>query len=257
MRPETEIMKETPWSRIREQNIVNKELLEIVGSGKSTGSVPKETIAVSVTISASVRNRQSQISLRALPRGRMREMHRELKVFDAGVPVVECFDCHARITSQELATIHSVKRGILQNACSACPKSDADLEKSALTRIARLKYNLAKGITNGDKSAVAMLKSTRQLGWVFQDMEPPKLSSILRKSSNIRKPIRCVRFTEAVVRHAHVRDQHLSLEMTCPGDPHQRNTIAPKFGSLSQEETVWQERCAREPAWKFVKISSY
>ena len=27
---------------------------------------------------------------------------------------------------------------------------------------------------NGDKSAVAMLKSTRQLGCVFQDMEPPK-----------------------------------------------------------------------------------
>ena len=55
---------------------------------------------------------------------------------------------------------------------------------------------------NGDKSAVAMLKSTRQLGCVFQDMEPPKSSSILRKSSNIRKPIRCVQFTKAVVRHA-------------------------------------------------------
>ena len=27
---------------------------------------------------------------------------------------------------------------------------------------------------NGDKSAVAMLKSTRQLGCVFQDVEPPK-----------------------------------------------------------------------------------
>ena len=31
---------------------------------------------------------------------------------------------------------------------------------------------------NGDKSAVAMLKITRQLGCVFQDMEPPKSSSI-------------------------------------------------------------------------------
>ena len=54
--------------------------------------------------------------------------------------------------------------------------------------------------TNGDKSAVAMLKkhehhhrtgrpvvnvytsNTRQLGCVFQDMEPPKSSTILRKS---------------------------------------------------------------------------
>ena len=35
---------------------VNKEVLEIVGNGKSTGSVLKETIAVSVTISISVQN---------------------------------------------------------------------------------------------------------------------------------------------------------------------------------------------------------
>ena len=49
--------------------------------------------------------------------------------------------------------------------------------------------------TNGDKSAVAMLKITRQLGCVFQDMEPPNSTTILRKSSNILKPIRCVRFT--------------------------------------------------------------
>ena len=49
---------------------------------------------------------------------------------------------------------------------------------------------------NGDKSAVAMLKSTRQWGCVFQDVEPPKSSSISGKSSNIRKPIRCVKFTK-------------------------------------------------------------
>ena len=59
----------------------------------------------------------------------------------------------------------------------------------------------------GDKSAVAVQKSTRQLGCIFQDMEPPKSSSILRKSSNIRKPIRCVQFTKADVRHAKIRDQ--------------------------------------------------
>ena len=92
---------------------------------------------------------------------------------------------------------------------------------------------------NGDKSAVAILKNTRQLGCVFQDMEPPKSSSILRKSSDIRKPIRCVRFTTAVLRHANIRDQNPSLGMICPGDPHQRNPNAPKFEDRSQEETVW------------------
>ena len=108
---------------------------------------------------------------------------------------------------------------------------------------------------NGDKSAVAMLKeheqydrterpiaydhssNTRQLGCVFQHMEPPKSSSILRKSSDIQKPIRRVRFTKAVARHADIRDQNPSLGMICPGEPHQRSPNAPKFEDRSQEET--------------------
>ena len=51
---EMESMRETPWSRIRDQNSVYKEFLEIVGSGSSTGSVLEETIAVSATMSISV-----------------------------------------------------------------------------------------------------------------------------------------------------------------------------------------------------------
>ena len=84
-------------------------------------------------------------------------------------------------------------------------------------------------------------------------MEPPKSSSILRKSSNILKPIRCVRFTEAVVRHADIRDQNPSLGLICPGEPHQRSPNAPKFEGRSQEETEWQEQGAREAAWKLAK----
>ena len=89
---------------------------------------------------------------------------------------------------------------------------------------------------NGDKSAVAMLKVTRQLGCIFQDMEP-KSTTVLRTSSNTLKPIRCVKFTKAVVRHADIRDQNPSLGMICPGDPHQRNPNAPNFEDRSQEET--------------------
>ena len=98
-----------------------------------------------------------------------------------------------------------------------------------------------------------MLKISRQLGCVCQDMEPPRSSSILWKSSNIRKPIRCARFTKAVVRHANIRDQNPSLGMICTGDPHQRNPSAPKFEDRSQEVTEWQERCAREAAWRLAK----
>ena len=111
----------------------------------SQGSVWKETIAVSVTISISVQNWHSRILLRVLSCGRMREMRREPQVPEARDPVVECLDGPARITSKELAPIHSVKSGTLQYACSASRRMDADYGKSALICTARLKNSLAKG----------------------------------------------------------------------------------------------------------------
>ena len=133
---------------------MNKELQEIVGNGKLTGSVRKETVAVSDTIRMSVQNRHSRIPLRDLLRGRMRKMHREPGVLKAEAQVEECLDCRARITSKELAPILSVKNGIPQNACSTSPRMDADLGKSALMRIARLTNSPAKGLKRmSDKSA--------------------------------------------------------------------------------------------------------
>ena len=58
--------------------------------------------------------------------------------------MVECLDGPARITPKELAPIHSVKSGSLQNACSTSARVVADLEKSALTHIARLMNSLVK-----------------------------------------------------------------------------------------------------------------
>ena len=62
------------------------------------------------------------------------------------------------------------------------------------------------------------------------------------------KPIQRVKFTKAVARHAHIRDQNPSLGYIYPGEPHQRSPNAPKFEDRSQEETEWQERWAREAA---------
>ena len=88
-------------------------------------------------------------------------MHREPEVPEARVPVEECFDCPARITSKELEPIHSVKSGTLQNAYSTSRKMDAALWKSARVHIVRLKNSLAKKFkNNGFKSAVDMLKIT-------------------------------------------------------------------------------------------------
>ena len=91
----------------------------------------------------------------------------------------------------------------------------------------------------------------RQLGCVFQDMTPPK--SILRKSTDMPKPIQRVKFTNAIARHTKIRDQNPSLGYICPGEPHQRSPNAPKFEDHSQEETEWQEQGAREAAWKLAK----
>ena len=86
----------------------------------------------------------------------------------------------------------------------------------------------------GQKSSQRRLSNARQLGCVFQDMEP-KSSSILRKSSDIRKPIRCVKFTKAGARHTKIRDQNPSLGMICPGEPHQCSPNAPKFEGRSRK----------------------
>ena len=181
-------------------------------------------------------------------------MHREPEVPEERVPVVECFDCPARITSKELAPIHSVKNGIRPECLFYKSKSGCRFgEKCSYAHRQVEEQPSKRSRKNGDKSAVAMLKITRQLGCVFQDMEPPKSSSILRKSSNKRKPMRCVKFTKAVVRHADIRDQNPSLGMICPGGPHQRNPNPPKSEDRSQEETEWQERCAREAAWRLAK----
>ena len=88
----------------------------------------------------------------------MSEKHQEPEVPEARVPVVECLDGPARITSKELAITHFVKGGIFLDACSTSPRVVADLGKSALVHIARLMNSLAQGPKNNDdKSAVAML----------------------------------------------------------------------------------------------------
>ena len=169
----------------------------MVGNGKLTGSVRKETNAVSDTIWMGVQNRHSRILVRDILRSRMWKMHQESVVPKAEAQVGEWLDCRARITSKELAPLHSVKNDILQNACSASPKMDADLGKSARMRIARLMNSVAKGL----KRMVTKVWLCWKLhdNWVcaFQDMQPPKSTTILRKNSNILKPIRCVRFIKS------------------------------------------------------------
>ena len=69
----------------------------------------------------------------------------------------------------------------------------------------------------------------------------------------MRKPIQRVKFTKAIARHTKIRDQNPPFGCICPGEPHDRNTNAPKFEDRSQKETERQEQGAREAAWKMAK----
>ena len=66
-----------------------------------------------------------------------------------------------------------------------------------------------------------------QLGCVLQDMTPPK--SILRKSTDMQRPIQRVKFTKAIARHTKIRDQNPSLGYIYPGEPYERNPNAPNL----------------------------
>ena len=85
--------------------------------------------------------------------------------------------------------------------------------------------------------------NARQLGRVFQDMKPPK--PIVRKSTDMQRPIQRVKYTKTIARHTEIGDQNPSLGYICPGEPHQRSSNAPKFEDRSQEETVARARCPR------------
>ena len=106
-------------------------------------------------------------------------------------------------------------------------------------------HELKRGPTGRQSS------NARQVGCVFQDVKPPK--SILRKCTDMQKPIQRVKFTKAIARHTKIRDQNPSLGYICPGEPHQRSPNAPKFEDRSLEETEWQEQGACEAAWRLSK----
>ena len=173
-----------------------------------------------------------QIRLRILSCRRVSEYHRGPEVPEVKVRVVECRDGLARITLEELAITHSVKDGILQNACSTKTRMVAVLWRSAHSHIVRLTHSRRNGpnrimtkalwlyckrvigmeedplptkvtIDQGNlirevikkfkrKSSQRRSSDARQLGCVFQDMTPPK--SILRKSTDMPKPIQRVKF---------------------------------------------------------------
>ena len=105
-----------------------------------------------------------------------------------------------------------------------------------------------------DKSAVAMVKSVRQLSCVSQDAEPPESAAIFRKGPKVLEPIRRVRFPSAALRRANIREKEgPSLGKIQVKFSHQGSPYAVKFENRSPGETARQERCARGDAWELAK----
>ena len=87
-----------------------------------------------------------------------------------------------------------------------------------------------------DESAVAAVKSARQLSCVSQDAEPPDSVTIFRKGTTVLGPVRRVRFTRAAFRQANIpENKGPSLGEIQFKIPHQRSPYAMKFEDRSPE----------------------
>ena len=96
-------------------------------------------------------------------------MRREPEVPEERVPVVECLDGHARITSKELAPIHSVKKWhhpecLFYKSESGCRFG----EKCSYAHRQVHEQPSKRSKKNDDKSAVAMLKTNDLYESVWQ-----------------------------------------------------------------------------------------
>ena len=87
-----------------------KNSWRLLAMGNQRAVCERRTIAVSATIWISVEKVHHQFRLRILSCGRMSENHREPEVPEAEAPVVERLDGLARITLEELAITHFVKK---------------------------------------------------------------------------------------------------------------------------------------------------
>ena len=96
----------------------------------------------------------------------------------------------------------------------------------------------------GQNSSERQSSDARQLGCVFQDMTPPK--SVLRKGTNMPKPIQRVKFTKAIARHTKFKDIFTQMKLM---------SAAPTLRNLRIVHKKRQsgKQGAREVAWKLAK----
>ena len=257
-------MKETPWSRIRGQNSVDKEFLEEANGQCSKGDncsfrhdvKRAEMTQPNPSPNSFMQQDERKTSRTRSPRGKSpsgRMSRWPCKVCLKGT----CTNSFSGKWHPPECLFYKTKSGCrFGEKCSyAHRQGDEQPGKRSKRMVTKVQLLCCRSMSydGAGRPVVYDSSNTRQFGCVFEDMESPRLSSILRKSSNMQKPIPRLKFTKAIARHTKIRDQNPSIGLICPGEPHQRSPNAPKFEDRSQEETEWQEQGAREAAWKLAK----
>ena len=148
-------------------------------------------------------------------------------------------DSRAEITSKVSARDHLVIIGILPNVKSTNLNRSVSSAISARLCTGKLKVKTAKKKRENMVTKVQWLylEDARQLGYVFKDTEPLESSPILRKSTQVLRSTRRIRFTKASQRHANIRESNgPSLGKIQIKNFHQPSPNALKFEDRSQEE---------------------
>ena len=176
-------------------------------------------------------------------------MHREPRILEAEAQVGKWLDCFKGTCTTPVCEKWHPPKCLFYKSENGCQLGD--------------KCSYANCQVDEQPSKKFVIKVTQQQweNWRIHDNWVANLRIWSRRSLHrfcgrawtCWKPIRCVRFTKTMVRHAYIRDQNPSLGVICPGDPHQRNPNTPKFEDWSQEVTERQERYAREAAWKMAR----
>ena len=124
-----EIMEGTPWSRIKETKQREQIILGDCWQWEANGQSSKgDNCSFRHDVNKRAKMTQPNPSPNSFTQQSERNASRARSPRGKS-PMVGCLDGHAKITSKELAPIHSVKSGTFQNACSTRPRVVADLGK--------------------------------------------------------------------------------------------------------------------------------
>ena len=218
-----EILRGTPWSRIRERNSVYKEFLKIFGNGSTTGSV--KITPPNPSPNSFMQQKERKSSRTRSPRGRSpsgRMSRWPCKDYLKGTwnnsfcekwQPPECLFYKNKNGCRFAEKCSYAHRQVDEQPCERSIKND---DTSAVVMLKKDDWHERGPVTNqghdrpgqlgkkGDnklerRSSQRQSSNARQLGFVFQDMTPPK--SILRKSTDKQRPILRVKFTKAIARH--------------------------------------------------------